>query len=71
MLKFTHRITRWPGTDNLIFLSGQTESTPLVGINRYLTNKEIHSSSFKIGTIRGFICARYTIAHLAMQEQTL
>lgn len=31
----------------------------------------LHSPSFRMGTMRGFICARYTIAHLTKQKDTV
>lgn len=30
----------------------------------------LHSPSLRMGTMRGFICARYTIAHLTKQKDT-
>lgn len=31
----------------------------------------LHSPSLRMGTMRGFICARYTIAHLTKQKDTI
>lgn len=46
-----------PKCNSLLFASPVTCS--------FLTS---HSASFKMGTIRGFICAKYTIAHLRMHN---
>lgn len=36
-----------------------------------LFETELHSPSFRIGTMSGFICARYTIAHLTTPKNKM
>lgn len=56
-----------PKCNSLLFASPVTYKNVASSQGSYAALTS-HSVSFKMGTIRGFICAKYTIAHLRMHN---